>query len=154
MSPFTDEVCTPYKKFEVSFEDDHQKALECLQKSSDADLHVHCQLTQPKRRRKLLVDSVNTFLMSEPDVVATYVSWRNDYSWREIRKYGDKFMFDKNIRSSDRKSFYDGALYVAKDLTNIFNTDLRWDWVYNYTGPVVDVDYREDIENNLGRIEK
>lgn len=38
-----------------------------------------------------------------------------------------------------------GAVYVAKDLNKIFDTEVTWDWVYNYTGPVRDIDYQEDI---------
>lgn len=151
-SPWTDEICTPYQKFEVPYENDHQKALEYLQKRSDATLHVHCQLTQPKRRVGLLKDCINTLLIGQAEVVSTYVTWRNDYSWRELKRFGDRVMFDKSKRSEDKVSLYDGSLYISHDATKIFDTTCVWDWVRNYSGPVVDIDYKEDLLSGISEL--
>lgn len=150
-SPWTDETCTPYKKFNVPYQNEHQKALEYLQKHTHADLYIHCQLTQLKRRRGLLKDCINTLLMTKADVVSTYITWRNDYSWRELKRSGDRVMFDKSKRSEDKVSLYDGSLYVSHDATKIFDTTCVWDWVRNGSHPVVDVDYKEDLP--FGKIE-
>lgn len=42
-----------------------------------------------------------------------------------------------------------GSLYCAKDLTKIFDLKADWQWVFNVTGPVVDIDYREDLVTDL-----
>lgn len=148
-SPWTDETCTPYKKFLVAYENDHQKSLEALQKAFPCDLHVHCQLTQPKRRCGLLKDCINTLLMGQAEVVSTYVTWRNDYNWRELTRSGDRVMFDKSKRSEDKVSLYDGSLYVSYDAAKIFDTTCVWDWVRNGSHPVVDVDYKEDLPKGI-----
>jgi hypothetical protein len=112
-SPWTDEICTPYQKFQVAYENDHQKALEALQKAFPCDLHVHCQLTQPKRRVGLLKDCINTLLMTKADVVGTYVTWRNDLNWREIVKTQKGFMFCYDKRNEELKHFYDRS-FICK----------------------------------------
>lgn len=146
VSPFTDETCTPYEKFLVSYEDDHLKLTEALQKAFSVDMHIHVQLTQPKRRRGLLKDCINTLLATKADVVSTYVTWRNDYNWRELKRKDDKVMFTKELRSDEHVSLYDGALYCARELPKIFDTELTWDFVYNGTRPVCDIDFREEIQ--------
>lgn len=107
VSPFTDEICTPYKKFEVIEPDNHQKLTQALQKAFPEHIHVHCQLTNFKRRRGLLVDCINTLLYTKAEVVSTYCSWRNDTSWRELKKLDGKVMFNPYLRSNERKAFYD-----------------------------------------------
>lgn len=146
ISPWTEEYITTYDKFDVPYENEHQKSLEYLQKRVEADLHIHVQVTQPKRRCGLFKDVVDTFLMSEPDVVSSYVSWRDDLSWRELKRNGERVMFNKELRSEEHKTYYDGAIYCAKDLSKIFDTDAQWDWVHNYSGPVLDIDYREELK--------
>lgn len=148
ISPFTDENCTNYEKFMVTYEDDHLKLTEEIQKTFTADIHVHCQLTQPRRRKGLLKDCINTLLVTNADVVSTYVKWRNDYNWRELKRNGDKVMFTKALRNDEQVSLYDGALYVTRELPKIFDTELTWDFVYNGTGPVWDVDYKEELMYN------
>lgn len=146
ISPWTEETVTPYQKFDVPYENDHQKALEYLQKRSDVDLHVHCQLTQPKRRVGLLRDAIETLLMTKADVVSSYVTWSNDYSWREIVKTPKGHMFCYDKPKNEQKSFYDGAIYVAKDLTKLWDYNAKWDFIWNYSGPVVDIDYKAQLE--------
>lgn len=120
VSPFTDEFCTSYEKFMVSYEDDHLKLTEALQKSFSVDLHVHLQLTQPKRRVGLLKDCIDTLITTNADVVGTYVTWRNDYNWRELKRNGDKVMFDKSKRSEDQVSLYDRSTILYEG----FNEDI------------------------------
>lgn len=146
-SPWTDETITPYQKFNSGYEDDHQKSLEALQKAFKADLHVHLQVTQPKRRVGLLKDAVNTLLTTNASVVSSYVTWKNDYSWREIVKTPKGHMFCHDKRNNDWKHFYDGAIYVAKDLSKLWDYDAKWDFVWNGHNPVVDVDYPHDLNN-------
>lgn len=149
VSPWTDETITPYQKFNSGFEDDHQKSLEALQKAFKADVHVHLQVTQPQRRRGLLRDAVNTLLATNADVISSYVTWKNDYNWREIVKTSKGHMFSFDKRSNEWKHYYDGAIYVAKDLTKLWDYDAHWDFVYNTHSPVVDIDY----EVQLGKIQ-
>lgn len=146
VSPWTEEYISPYQKFDVPYENEHYKSLEYLQKHVEVDLHIHLQVTQPKRRCGLLKDAIETLIMTKADVVSSYVSWRNDLSWRELKRNGERIMFDKELRSDEHKTFYDGSIYVAKDLSKIFDTDATWDWVFNYSGPVCDIDYREEIQ--------
>lgn len=145
VSPWTEEYVTTYDKFDVPYDNEHQKSLEYLQKRVEADLHIHVQVTQPKRRRGLFKDAVNTYLTTKADVISSYVTWRDDLSWRELKRNGNRVMFNKELRSEEHKTYYDGAIYVAKDLSKIFDTNAQWDWVYNYTGPVCDIDYREEM---------
>lgn len=148
VSAWTDETCTDYEKFLVNYEDNHIKLTEEIQKAFTADVHVHVQLTQPRRRKGLLKDCINTLLATNADVVSTYVKWRNDVTWRELKRKGDKVMFSKELRSDEHVSLYDGSLYVARELPKIFNTELNWDWVFNYSGQVCDVDYKEELIYN------
>lgn len=145
VSPWTEEYVTTYDKFDVPYDNEHQKSLEYLQKRVEADLHIHVQVTQPKRRRGLFKDAVNTYLTTNADVISSYVTWRDDLSWRELKRNGNRVMFNKELRSEEHKTYYDGAIYVAKDLSKIFDTNAQWDWVYNYAGPVCDIDYREEM---------
>ena len=145
VSPWTDETITPYQKFNSGYEDDHQKSLEALQKAFKADVHVHLQVTQPKRRVGLLRDAVNTLLTTNADVVSSYVTWKNDYSWREIVKTPKGHMFCHDRRSNEWKHFYDGSIYVARDLTKLWDYDAHWEFVWNGHNPVVDVDYPQDL---------
>jgi hypothetical protein len=107
VSPWTDEICTPYQKFQVAYENDHQKALEALQKAFPCDLHIHLQVTNYERRVGLLKDAVNTLLATNASVVSSYVTWKNDYSWREIVKTAKGHMFSYDKRSNEWKHFYD-----------------------------------------------
>lgn len=106
-SPWTDETVTPYKKFLVAYENDHQKALEALQKAFPCDLHIHLQVTNYERRVGLLKDAINTLLATNASVVSSYVTWKNDYSWREIVKTAKGHMFSYDKRSNEWKHFYD-----------------------------------------------
>ena len=149
VSPWTDETITPYQKFNSGYEDDHQKSLEALQKAFKADVHVHLQVTQPQRRVGLLKDAVNTLLATNADVVSSYVTWKNDYSWREIVKTPKGHMFCHDRRSNEWKHFYEGSIYVARDLTKLWDYDAEWQWVWNGHQRVVDIDYEEDLPSGI-----
>lgn len=149
VSPWTDETITPYQKFNSGYENDHQKSLEALQKAFKADVHVHLQVTQPQRRVGLLKDAVNTLLATDADVVSSYVTWKNDYSWREIVKTPKGHMFCHDRRSNEWKHFYEGSIYVARDLTKLWDYDAEWQWVWNGHQRVVDIDYEEDLPSGI-----
>ena len=38
-----------------------------------------------------------------------------------------------------------GAIYVARDLSKLWDYDAKWDFVWNGHNPVVDVDYPQDL---------
>ncbi len=148
-SAWTEEAITPYKKFMSPYQDDHQKSLEALQKSSDADLHVHLQVTNYERRAQLLVDAINTCIKADSDVVTSFKTYRDNYSWREIVKTPRGHMFCHNKRNNDFKHYYDGSIYVAKNLSKLWDYDAKWDFIWNGYGPVVDVDYPYEIDKGI-----
>lgn len=108
------------------------------------DLHrcdalVLAQLTQPVRRKGLLRDCVDELLASEDPskvLVRTCTYWSRE-EWRA--EY-------PAAQQEDVQAYhYDGALYAwAGRPTWVGNTDDNRlaAWVHNYTGPVVDVDYK------------
>lgn len=42
-----------------------------------------------------------------------------------------------------------GALYVSKDAAKIFDKECEWQFVYNYKGPVVDIDYKQELPSGI-----
>lgn len=111
------------------------------------DIVAVLQCTQPVRRDMLVYDALLTMYSSEgrKDLVTSFVEWEDD-RWRTIRGNGLEGRQEREYRPC---MYYDGAVSVwrAGNVRHIskFSPD-RVAWVYNYTGPVVDIDYAWQLD--------
>lgn len=110
------------------------------------------QVTQPVRRKGMLVDAVNMLSSTDIELVRSYCKCEDD-RWRVIMSDGKPFDFGwaytHHTHGKGPVEMYDGALYAAaggciKWLTNEY---VRDGWVYNYTGPVLDIDYPHEYND-------
>lgn len=142
ISPDTPQCVTPYGKLTVDSGLTHEQVCMEVEERTYADVYVHLQLTQPKRRKGLLNDAINALVTSDKEVISSYAEWYDDYTWRLITND----TFRKELHTGDRmRKYYDGSIYVAHSLYNIFRepTVTKWGFIKNLKGPLVDVDYPE-----------
>lgn len=139
VSDVTPEKVTHYEAFKVPVEIscNHQAILQYTHDAFSPDIHIHLQLTNYKRRKGLLRDSIDALLSSSADVVSSYVEWIDDYSWREIKNN----KFNNTLRSNEFKKYYDGSIYTFKEPSSVFDMTSEWLFVFNRKAPVCDVDY-------------
>lgn len=106
---------------------------------------VQLQLTQPVKRSGMLKEIVDG--IDENNVVLTYTLWGN-YGWRLVDNGTLEY---ESERDNSIHRFYDGTVVAWKGLNSDRIFDLRHQkkhWVKNYTGPVCDVDYAWEYNEN------
>ena len=120
ISDFTIAPVTPYPKYHVSVYDcsNHEKILSDCHYSELPDFHIHLQLTNYNRRHGLLIDAIQHLMTNNNDVVSSYCSWFDDYSWRELDTNG---MFCDSFRTNREHNYYDGAIYCFREPEKVFD---------------------------------
>ena len=134
----------------------HDVIREYLRRAGAAkdDFVVLLQVTQPVRRDSLVNIALRALALKPGrDLVTSYVLWEDD-RWRTLH--------GKDVEGAQQHEFspcmlYDGAVYAWRAGKVAALSDLPKDgvrFVYNYTGPVVDIDYEWQLEGVNTIIEK
>lgn len=112
---------------------------EAMKHLKNSDVVALLQLSNPVRRPGLLFDAVNLAAVSNRVVTSCVLDYTDD--WRRVRS--DKAI---GIRSYEKVMKIDGAMYAWKpdDVTvyEVFQPLAPKEWVLNYEGEVVDIDWR------------
>lgn len=75
----------------------------------DDGIYVELQLTQPFRRKGLLMDAVDTFINGDKKRPVISAAYSQDMAWRELDGNG---CWKPKPQGDCRKLYYDGAIYV------------------------------------------
>lgn len=132
-----------YTKFEVdaSISENHEEIVKAVHQAYPSDYHIHLQLTNFNRRHGLILDAILEMIRTNCEVVSSYSTWYDDYSWRDL-SYG---MFNKDLRINEFRDYYDGAIYCFQDPKKLFDTQAYWKFIKNLKAPVVDIDFPQQL---------